>query len=90
MMKDIKLNGVMVTLGSETAAQNDLFIHCSDYGDNYLDLTICYKKDERMFGDTALCGIPRNKIEKYILDLKKATGITDIRKVKIDQDDMYY
>lgn len=90
MFENIKKNGEMITLGNETAATKDLFIHWSDYGDGFYDLVICYKDTELMFGDCAWCAIPKKNISNRAKELKKITGIDDIKKEKVDPDEWMY
>lgn len=84
MFEDIKKNGEMLTIGDNSETIDNLFIHCSDYGDNYYDLTICYKVTEELFGGIGWCAIPSGRIESTLDELMNKTKIKDVRKEKIE------
>lgn len=83
MFENLQKNGDVLTSGDHSESVNKLFIHWSDYGDDYFDLVICYKETERMFGPVAWVAIPGYKIDNTLKKLKDITSITDVKKEKI-------
>ena len=80
MFEDIKKDGEILTIGSASETIDNLFIHLSDYGDDYCDLTICYKATEELFGGIGWCALPSSKIKNIINELINKTTIIDVRK----------
>lgn len=83
MFKSIEKDGEVLTIGEYSETVDKLFIHLSDYGDDYFDLTICYKETEEMFGSVSWCVIPSSKIDGRIKELVELTNIQDVRRETI-------
>jgi hypothetical protein len=81
MPKDIKVSGEFVLFGGEMAERNSLYLEWVDYGDGIYDLHIGIKGEDRLFGQSAWCGISGlTKLQHLIEMVQQASGIQEIRR----------
>ncbi len=78
----LSVNNDLVTLNGVTEKGENLFIHISDYGDVYFDISLCYKGNEKALANTGWDIIHISELNEIVEKLSKITGIQEVKKEK--------
>lgn len=80
----LTVNNETITLNNVSEKNENLFIHVSDYGDEYFDISLCYKDNKKnALAYTGWDIIHISELDEKIKLLSEITNITIVEKEKI-------
>lgn len=83
MFPILTVDNEIITLNNVSEHYNNLFIHVSDYGDGYFDISLCYKDNKNALAKTGWDIIHISELDEKIRLLSEITNITIVEKEKV-------